>query len=281
MTPTHITVTPSGAALGAEIGGVDLAAASDDSFAEIRQALLDHQVIVFRDQRITPDQQLAFCRRMGALDVHPFSKPMAGYPEILEVRKEPGDEENFGGAWHTDMSYNQVPPKATFIYAREVPETGGDTIFADMYAAYEALDGDMKARCAATTAIHGPGKVYGAKGAYRHVSQSTQVAITGDAEREVEHPLVRSHPETGRKSLFMDPPHILRFKGLDKAESKALLKTLARHAIRDEFLFRLDWRPDTVAIWDNRCTMHHALNDYAGQRRIMHRTVIAAEARPA
>ncbi len=277
-----IGIEPTGGALGAEVRGVDLGRPLEAAtVAEIRAALLAHQVIFFRDQTMTPDQQEAVCRRFGELDVHPFSEPLAGHPKILEVVKEPDDEENFGGGWHSDMSYNEVPPMATFLYAREVPPVGGDTLFADTYAAYDGLEPATKRRIDGLVALHGPAKVYGRRGLYREGGQSTRVSIKGDPERTVEHPLVRTHPETGRKALYVDAPHIIRFKGLDEAAGEALLAELYAHATRDEYVYRFAWRKDSVALWDNRCTLHYALNDYHGQRRVMHRIVIAASAPPA
>lgn len=272
-----ISVRPSTGALGATVTGVDLSSSpSAAQMGEIRRALLEHLVLCFPDQSITPSQQRAFGLRFGPLDIHPYTKPMAEFPEILEIVKEKTDAANFGEGWHTDMTYMATPPLATMLVAREVPERGGDTLFANMYAAYESLSDKMKALLEGMVCVHGAGSTYGSNGRMSRDVHSTEVLI-GKEERQVEHPLVRTHPETGRKCLFVNPGHTYHIKGLHEDESEAILDFLYEHSVRPEFTWRHSWSKNSVVLWDNRCTQHNALNDYHGHRRVMHRVVIRGD----
>ncbi len=272
-----ISVRPSTGALGATVTGVDLSSSpSAAQMGEIRRALLEHLVLCFPDQSITPSQQRAFGLRFGPLDIHPYTKPMAEFPEILEIVKEKTDAANFVEGWHTDMTYMETPPLATMLVAREVPERGGDTLFANMYAAYESLSDKMKALLEGMVCVHGAGSTYGSNGRMSRDVHSTEVLI-GKEERQVEHPLVRTHPETGRKCLFVNPGHTYHIKGLHEDESEAILDFLYAHSVRPEFTWRLSWSKNSVVLWDNRCTQHNALNDYHGHRRVMHRVVIRGD----
>ena len=272
-----ISVKPSTGALGASVTGVDLSATlMPAQMGEIRRALLEHLVLCFPDQTITPSQQRAFGMRFGPLDVHPYTKPMAEFPEILEIVKDKSDAANFGEGWHTDMTYMETPPLATMLVAREVPPRGGDTLFANMYAAYEALSARMKAMLEGLVCVHGAGSTYGSNDRMSRDAHSTEVLI-GKEERQVEHPLVRTHPETGRKCLFVNPGHTYHIKGLNEDESDAILDFLYEHSVRPEFTYRHSWVNNSVVMWDNRCTQHNALNDYHGHRRVMHRVVIRGD----
>ena len=287
MTEAQIQVRPISGALGAEISGVDLAEPLDAArFDDIRQALHDHLVIFFRDQTITPDQQLAFARRFGEIETHAYAKGLPGCPEILPVIKEAEDRAaNFGGIWHSDVSFHEKPPMGQILYALEVPEAGGDTIFVNMYRAYDALSDGMKAFLADLKAVHTGERSYGASNSQvtlrqEQFSRSMDVKVKEDAAAEVAHPVVRTHPETGRKSLFVSAISMQRFEGMTHAESRPLLEFLTAHARRPEFTCQFRWRPKSIAFWANRCTQHYALNDYHGHRREMHRVTIAGE-RPA
>ena len=278
-----ISVSPIAGALGAEVSGADLSRPlSDATVGEIRAALLRHQVIFFRDQRLTPDQHLAFGRRFGELQIHDFVEAMPGYPEILEVRKEPEETRNFGGGWHTDVSYLERPALGSVLYAREAPEYGGDTMFANQYLAYETLSPGLRVMLDGMTAIHSARRPYGPHSAraQEYGPSSMRFNFSEAALAEIEHPVVRTHVETGRRSLYVNRNFTIRFKDMTEAESAPLLEYLWTHAVRPEFTCRFRWRPGSIAFWDNRCVQHYALNDYQGQRRVMHRVTIEGE-RPA
>jgi len=278
-----ISIKPIAGALGAEIAGVDLSGAlSDRVIGEIRAALLDHLVIFFHDQHLTPEQQLAFGRRFGDLQIHEFVEAMAQYPEILEVRKEPEETRNFGGGWHTDVSYLECPSLGSVLYVREVPEFGGDTMFANQYRAYESLSDGMKAMLDGMTAVHSARRPYGANAARAHDygPSSMHFIFSEAAHAEIEHPVVRTHRETGKKALYVNRTFTLRFKDMTEEESAPLLNYLCDHAVRPEFTCRFRWQPNSIAFWDNRCVQHNAINDYRGARRVMHRVTIEGE-RPA
>lgn len=273
-----IAVRASTAALGAWVTGANLSGElSSSEMAAIRQALLDNLVICFPEQVVTPAQHRAFARKFGPLDAHPYTVPMPGFPEILEIVKERSDAANFGEGWHTDMTYMEAPPLATMLVAREIPQRGGDTVFANMYAAYAALSDKMKAILEGMVCVHGAGSTYGSKGRMSRDFFSTEVIIGDTVEHFAEHPLVRTHPETGRKCLFVNPGHTYNIKGMHEDESKALLQFLYQHSVRPEFTYRHSWTSNSIVIWDNRCTQHNALNDYHGQRRVVHRIVIRGD----
>ncbi|MBV8889597.1 MAG: TauD/TfdA family dioxygenase [Alphaproteobacteria bacterium] len=279
MGNNRISVEPIAGALGAEIGGVDLAEPLEEAvIGEIRRALLDHLVIFFRDQHLTPEQHLVFGRRFGSLQVHDFVGGTEGYPEIIEVRKEPEETRNFGGGWHTDVSYLERPALGSVLYAREVPEFGGDTMFANQYLAYETLSEGMRAMLDGMIAVHSARRPYGINSARaRSGPASMRIRLGEDAEAEIEHPVVRTHPETGRKALYVNGNFTIRFKDMTEEESAPLLDFLERHAVRPEFTCRFRWQPNAIAFWDNRCVQHNAINDYQGQRRVMHRVTIEGE----
>jgi len=267
-------------ALGAEITDVDVSRPlADEVIGEIRQALLDHQVIFFHDQHLTPEQHLAFGRRFGELQIHDFVEPAEEDQRILEVRKEPYETRNFGGGWHTDVSYLERPSLGSVLYSREVPAAGGDTMFASQYLAYDALSDGMKAMLGGMTAIHSAGRIYGVNPARSRAGLPSSMTIryTEEAHGEIEHPVVRIHVETGRKCLYVNGNFTVRFKGMTEEESAPLLSWLYQHAVRPEFTCRFRWRANSIAFWDNRCVQHNAINDYQGQRRVMHRVTIEGE----
>jgi taurine dioxygenase len=278
----QIDIRPMAGALGADIGGVDLAQPlTDSAFAAIERALHDHLVIFLHDQALTPEQHLALTRRFGPISRSPYVKHMDEYPDIIAVLKEADERKisTFGNAWHSDFSFLEEPPLGSVLYAREVPSHGGDTLFANMYAAYEALSPGMRRMLDGLNAVHA-GKPYGVGGLPKDLAVSRSIAMernNPEADRETTHPVVRVHPATGRKALFVNAIYTTRFEDMTPAESRPLLKFLYDHAIQPEFTCRLRWRSGDLAVWDNRCTMHYAINDYDGQRRLMHRTTIKGE----
>jgi taurine dioxygenase len=278
-------IRPMAGALGADIFGVDLSGSLDEAlFAAIERALYDYLVIVFHGQELTPEQQIAFTRRFGPISRSPYIRHMDEYPDVIAVLKEADERRisTFGNAWHSDFSFLEEPPMGSVLYAREVPSHGGDTLFANMYAAYEALSPGLRRVLDGVKAVH-TGKPYGVGGVPKDLAVSRSIGIernNPDADREVAHPVVRVHPATGRKALFVNSIYTTQFEGMTAAESKPLLDYLYAHATKPEFTCRLRWRRGNVAVWDNRCTLHYAVNDYDGTRRLMHRTTIKGE-RPA
>ena len=275
----HLDVAPISGAAGAEIAGVDLAPdLPDDVLAKVRAALLAHQVIFFRDQRLTDDQLLGFARRWGEIHLHPFMEGMADHPEILEIVKRPTDKRNFGGAWHTDQMFAPRPAMGTMLYALEVPSAGGDTMFTNQYLAYESLSPAMRAMLDGLRSVCIGDRSKRSGGPARQDVISTQMASMrgrdpGDVQTDRVHPLVRTHPETGRKALYIGG-HVQAFEGMTDEESAPLIAFLMAHSTRPEFTCRFRWETGSLAFWDNRCTQHFALNDYHGHRREMGRTSV-------
>jgi taurine dioxygenase len=269
-------IRPIAGALGAELHGLDLGGELPVAAVQaIRRALLDHLVIFFRDQHLPPDRFLALARAFGTPIEYPFLKGIDGFPEIITVAKLPEETVNFGGVWHSDTTYLPEPPMATLLIAREVPEAGGDTIFANQYLAYDALSDGMKALLAGLRGV--------ASSAKADASRTREDRIRSDGSPEArkllvaEHPVVRTHPETGHKALYVNRAHTVRFAGMTEEESAPLLGFLFNHQIRPEFTCRFRWEAGSLAIWDNRCAQHYAVNDYHGQRRIMHRITLAGD----
>ena len=270
-----LTIKKLSGGIGAEIGGIDLAHASDAEIAAIRRVWLEHNVVFFRDQDLPPADFLALARRFGTPVEYPFIKGIDGFSEIIPVLKLPDERVNFGGIWHTDTSYLEVPPAATMLVAREVPSHGGDTLFASMYLAYEALSVGMKRLLDGLICISSSAKA--------DVSRTREDRVR-DGKRddaktlyEAAHPVVRTHPETGRKALYVNVAHALRFVDMTVEESAPLLGFLFDHQIRPEFTCRFQWSAGALAIWDNRCTLHNPINDYHGQLRSMHRITLAGD----
>lgn len=277
----HITVMPIAGSLGAEIGNVDLAADNPDGvYNEIHRALLENLVIFFRDQDITPDQQLSFARRWGDLHQHPYMKGMDDYPDILEIKKLPTDKKNFGGGWHSDQMFAPKPAMGTILLAKETPDSGGDTLFANMYDAYDALSDGMKMMLEGVKAVSSGDnfKQDGGKSRKEVYGQyhTMQVRDPGDMKTTNAHPVVRTHPETGRKALYTGG-HWRHFEGMTEAESQPLMTFLREHSTRPEFTCRFRWQPGSMAFWDNRCTQHFAIDDYHGKTRVMHRITVCGD----
>jgi taurine dioxygenase len=280
MSNRTISVDKISGALGAEISGVDLSQDLDDNvIAEIREALVDNCVIFFRNQKLTPEQHIAFGRRFGELQIHDFVDGMNRHPEIIEVRKEENELRNFGGGWHSDVSYLEVPALGSVLYALEVPAYGGDTMFANQYLAYETLSDGMKSLLGEMRAMHSARKSYGLAAPRRAEEGKASMGIhfTEAAHAEVDHPVVRTHAESGKKCLYVHGGFTTRFQDMTEEESAPLLHYLYEHAVRPEFTCRFRWEKGSIAFWDNRCVQHNAINDYNGQRRVMHRVTIEGE----
>jgi len=265
-------VRPLTGALGAEIFGIDLGQPLDDrTIVAIRSALLEHLLVVFRDQTLTPAQQADFARRFGPLHTFAYTaaRALPGHPEVLRVVKEKEDRKVFGELWHADVTFLETPVLGSILHAIETPATGGDTLFANMYLAYESLSDGMKALLERLTAVHE------SEVRAENAGPAANGTPGGFVTMGTEHPVIRTHPETGRKSLFVNRTYTTRFSGMTVEESRPLLEFLFQHATQPEFITRLRWGPGTVTFWDNRCTQHRPLNDYHGQRREMHRITIA------
>lgn len=263
-------------ALGAEIHGIDLAAGfSEGQATQVRQVFLEHQVIFFRDQQLTADQFLRFARAMGSPVEYPFVKGIEGHPEIIEVKKLEHERTNFGGIWHSDTTYLEQPPMGSMLLAREVPPFGGDTLFASQYAAYEGLSEGMRRLLEPLKAISSSAKADVSK------TREDRIASDGRADAKKDytatHPVVRTHPETGRKALYVNVAHTVRFDGMTEEESVPLLHFLYQHQVKPEFTCRFVWQPGSLAFWDNRCVQHNPVNDYHGHRRLMHRITLAGD----
>ncbi|MEP7031490.1 MAG: TauD/TfdA family dioxygenase [Pseudolabrys sp.] len=276
MAGNGFEVRPISGSIGAEILGVDLSAAPGaNTIGAIREVWLKHGVIFFRDQELPPEKFLPFAKRFGDVVEYPFIKGIEGFPEIIPVVKLEHEKSNFGGIWHTDTAYLETPPMATMLIAREVPPYGGDTMFANMSAAYEALSDGMKHMLDGLVGINSSAKADVTKTREDRVKDGAKT----DAKKEYvgEHPVVRMHPETGRKALYINVAHTLRFKDMTEAESAPLLNFLFQHQTKPEFTCRFNWRVGSIAFWDNRCVLHNPINDYHGYRRVMHRVTLAGD----
>jgi taurine dioxygenase len=263
-------------ALGAEVSGVDLARDLDDAtVAEIRRIWLDNCVVFFRNQELAPAQFLELAKRFGEPIEYPFLKGLDGFPEIITVAKLEHEKINFGGVWHSDTSYLDLPPMATMLIAREVPPVGGDTLFANQYLAYDTLSEGMKRLLDGLVALNASAKADVTRTREDRMKDSNNPQARKDYVAE--HPAVRTHPETGRKALYVNVAHTVRFTDMSEAESAPILDYLFRHQIRPEFTCRFHWEPGSIAFWDNRCAQHNPVNDYHGYRRLMHRITLKGD----
>lgn len=256
--------------IGAEIEGIDLSVEqSDAAIAEIRQALLTYKVVFFRDQDITREQHMAFTKRFGALEIHPATPKGQEHPEVLRIAHGPGSRgaENF---WHSDVTWRAEPSLGSILRAIEVPEVGGDTLFADMVRAYDGLSDKMKEFCEGLTAVHDIARVF----AKRLNKDTTELHKKFPPQ---EHPVIRTHPETGERGIYVNTAFTSHIKGLDKVESDWLLKHLYARAASPELQCRFRWKPGSLAFWDNRSCQHNATSDYFPAVRIMERVTIAGD----
>ncbi len=259
--------------VGAVIRGVDLArGVSDEDFAAIRNAYAQHGVIFFRDQDISEEQHIAFARRWAPINKNRFLSAHPKYPEIAVLSKASNETQNIGGAWHTDHSYDLIPAMGSILVARELPACGGNTLFASMYAAHDALPAAMQRELAALTAVHSARHIFG-KGAFYAAALGARAsnAEAAEALTDSAHPVVIAHPLSGKKALYINPAYTTRIVELTPEASRDLLAELYGHCVRSQFVHEFVWRPGSIAFWDNRSTWHYAKNDYQGQRREMHR----------
>jgi taurine dioxygenase len=269
--------------VGAEIQGVDIAKDIDDqTFATMRAAFADHGVIFFRDQAITEQQHIDFARRWAPININRFFGAHPQFPEIALVTKEKEQKDNIGGGWHTDHSYDHIPAMGSILVARELPETGGNTLFSSMYAAYDALSDGFKEMLGGLKAVHSAKHIFGAA-PETHYSQSDAGgsrignAKAAEALKDPVHPVVITHPLSGKKALYVNPAFTVRFDGWTIEESRPLLMQLYAHCMNPAFVHEFVWQPGSIAFWDNRSTWHFARNDYHGQRREMHRITVEGE----
>ena len=278
MRNSPIEVRPIAGNIGAEIHGVDVAQdLPAETIAAIRAALNDHGVIFFRDQTMTVEQHKAFTRRFGDIFIHPNYKGVGEDDEIVTMLRQPGDKKIVGEEWHADTTMVAEPPMGAILYGIEVPDYGGDTLFANQYLAYETLSDAMKRMIDPLRAVHTDRKVAGPR-AGMNAQRSTKVR-EDDAWRETinVHPVVRTHPETGRKCLFVNHSYTVAFEGMTEEESKPLLDYLLNHGHRQEFTCRFRWEPGSIAFWDNRATKHLAVHDAGPFRRLTRRTQICGD----
>ena len=269
-------IKPLSPSLGSMIYDINLCdSLADDLLAELRAIWLERQIIILRGQSLTPDEYLTFAQRLGTPDIYPFLNGLEGFPEITPVLKKETETVNFGGVWHSDTTYQPCPPMATILYALELPPVGGDTLFANQVQAYEALSIGLKETLATLKIVCRPDK------ATAVATRADRIAEQGRDTTKNNlvgiHPVIRTHPETGKKALYINPAHSCHFEGWSIAESEGLLNYLFTHQIREEFQCRHVWQQGDVAIWDNRCTLHYPVNDYHGHRRLLHRITLKGD----
>jgi taurine dioxygenase len=266
-------------ALGAEISGVDLSLGFSNALAaDMRKVFLDHQVIFLREQNLNPAQFLAFAQAMGEPIEYPFVKGIEGFPHIIEVKKLEHEKVNFGGIWHSDTTYLDVPPMGSMLLAREVPPYGGDTLFANQYLAYQAISSTMQDLLAGLRGISSSAKADVSKTREDRIKSDGKVGGNPAPQHyQALHPIVRTHPETGRKALYVNVAHTAGIEGMTDAESASILNFLFVHQVKPEFTCRFAWQPHSLAFWDNRCTQHNPINDYHGHRRVMHRITLQGD----
>ncbi len=268
------------AGAGAYVHGVDLSSPLDSSvLQQLRQALGETGVLFFREQNLAPEQHIELAEHFGAININRFFTPVEQHPKIAEVRKEPTQQKNIGSEWHTDHSYDEIPAMGSILVARETPTTGGDTVFASMFSAYEALSPGLQEMLCSLRAVHSSRHVFGAAARQlRSKPGDTRIGNADAATQDAVHPVVIRHPISQRPALYINPQFTLRFDGWTQEESKPLLNFLAAHATHHQHTHRFQWQPGSVAFWDNRATWHLAINDYQGQRRLMHRVTVEGQA---
>ena len=277
-----IKVTPQESGFGAEVTGLDLAgplAAAD--LAAVKDAWARHTVLAFPDQPLSLEALEAFTLQIGPFGIDPFIKPMEGHPNVLELRREPDEKAtNFGAGWHSDWSFQKEPPAATLLRSEVTPPVGGDTLFADCARAYDALSDAMKAVLAPLRAVHSASRAYGTQGVFAKetAKRTMEIIVSPEADKTISHPLVRTHPVTGRKALYVSPVYTVGIEGMTLKESQAILGFLFAHMTQDEFVYRHRWRQGMLLMWDNRNTVHYADGGYDGHLRVMHRTTVAGGA---
>jgi taurine dioxygenase len=274
-----IEVTPYAGSLGAEISGVAVDKMEDAAFAEIKQASLDHQVVFIQDQNLEVDGFESFVARWGSYGEERYLGGMDDHPHVVALLKEADEKVPivFGGAWHSDWSFMETPPAYTFLYALDIPDYGGDTLFANMYLVYDFLSPEMQRICDGLTVIHSAERGYGPNAKHNDYFENMDIKYDESALATQEHPLVRVHPETGRKAIFANPVYAIGIKGMKSGESSVILNYLYSIAQNHAFICRYRWNKGSIAIWDNRCAWHFPISDYHGQRREMWRMTVAGD----
>jgi taurine dioxygenase len=277
---TKLTITPLTGATGAEITGLDLKSMSAEEESTLEQAFLDHLVVCIRDQELTPADLLDLTRQFGGIGETQYLNGLQEYPDVVALIKE-ADEKSphtFGAGWHTDFTFQPLPPSRTLLYAIDVPPAGGDTLYSNLYRAYEMLSPGLSAALENMTTIHSAIRSYGPKASMKDHMENMTITNDVNTPTEMEHPAIRVHPVTGKKALWVNPVYTLRFKDMTEAESKPMLDYLNNLAINPSLTCRINWQPGTLTMWDNRCTQHCATSDYRGHRREMLRTTVAGDA---
>ena len=274
-----IAINPLTGGCGAQIDGVSLAQLSNSEFDSICSALGAHGALFMHNQQLNFEELIELGQRFGPLEKHQIVDGMEEYPEIIKVLKPAGERAAFGTAWHSDNTFQEKPSMGSILYSQIIPPYGGDTLFANQMLAYETLSDKMKSIIADLQAVHSAGPAYTMKGTQDRYDKKAAITYTwhDSIKDEVVHPVVRTHPVTGRKALFVNDMFTQRFKGMSRDESAPLLNYLRRHATRPEFCCRFRWQENTVAIWDNRIVQHYAVNDYQDYERLLYRVTIEGE----
>ena len=276
---SKIALTPLTGSCGAELSGVDLAHLSDEDFAQIHQAWLDYGAVFIRDQDIELETLVAFGKRFGNLEVHPIVDGLSDAPEITRVLKPAGESASFGTGWHSDNTFFEKPSMGSVLYGKTIPPYGGDTLFANQYRAYETLSDGLKHTLDGMMAVHSASHAYTVAGTQEKYDKKTAITYTWSDSimDEVIHPVVRTHPETGRKALFVNDMFTLRFDGMSKEDSQPLLQYLFHHCVKPDLCCRFRWSENAVALWDNRAVQHYATDDYQAFERLMYRVTIEGD----
>ncbi len=276
MLSNSLEIRPSGGGVGAFVDNIDLNRLDADTADTLKTAIGDYGVLFFRDQDLTTDQHIAVAEQFGGVNVNRFFAHVPDEPRIAEVRKEPDQKANIGGGWHTDHSYDQIPAMGSILLARETPPLGGDTVFANMYAAYDNLSDGLKATLETLNGVHSSRHVFGKEARYKERGEDLKGRLGNEdaAQQDAIHPIVIKHPISGKKALYVNPGFTIGIEGWKAEESKPLLDYLYQHASRQEFQYRFQWANGSIAFWDNRATWHFAINDYTGHRRLMHRITV-------
>jgi taurine dioxygenase len=276
---TKLTVTPLTGAIGAEITGIDLKSMSAEEESTLEQAFLDHLVVCIRDQELTPTDLLDLTRQFGGIGETQYLTGLQEYPDVVPVIKEADEKSphSFGAGWHTDFTFQPLPPSRTLLYAIDVPPAGGDTLYCNLYRAYEMLSPGLSAALENMTTIHSAIRSYGPRASLKDHMENMTITNDVNTPTEMEHPAIRVHPVTGRKALWVNPVYTIRFKDMTEAESKPMLDYLNNLAVSPSLTCRVNWKPGTLTMWDNRCTQHCATSDYRDHRREMLRTTVAGD----
>lgn len=262
----HITVNPVSSALGAEISHIDLREKmSAECRLEVKKAWNEHLVLFFREQFLTTAELMSFAQDMGTPSPYPYVEGLKDFPEIVPILKLPEEKDNFGGVWHLDSAYLPAPALGAVLLAKEIPIEGGDTLFANMQLAYEKLEESLQDRLLKLKVVNTSAKKEVSK------SRSNRINRNTDSIKIAEHPAIRLHPETGKRSIFLSPAHAIRFSNQSEEESRSLLNLIFQHQIKEEYCYRFKWEEGSIALWDNRATLHYPLNDYQGHKRLLYR----------